>query len=1351
MPRSFSTARHVAGIVSLILLIASTHAASGQSTASFEDLAQTYQQQIHPLLQAHCVDCHSTADKQGELDLEQFASLKDIRRAPAQWQSVRQMIENGEMPPEDSRQLSPPQQKQLSQWLDRYLTAEAHAHAGDPGPVVLRRLNNAEYTYTIQDLTGVKLQPARQFPVDGAAGEGFTNTGNSQGMSPALMQKYLDAGKEIAEHAVLLPDGFRFSEGTTRRDWTDEILTDIRGIYFKHIRDVGNAHKLDRWNVSDPKQVMAQEGRVDLAPYFAALIKHRDALQADLTQANRIANESHLNAKYFTILAEMLCIGEPDSPLVDDLRRQWQAADTTQAQQLADGIRAWQDVLWKFNSVGHFGSIRPSQEAVTPLAAEKTFRIPIEGPEPFRCVLHAVPITGDAAAGVRWEQPRIERKGQPPILLSDLEPTVAAMQTTRRLLVEDTHRYLDAAWRIKEADGKLNPFAVAVKGNLNHSLLKQWLVLLGISWQSELPKIERLPQPLKNVDGHTMVTGWGSPGLAALMVVGNGSDQPALIPGTVKPHGIAAHPRPERWVAAAWQAPVDGTFDINAVVRDAHDACGNGATWWLEHHRPGSTIVLQSGEIDSGVSAQIEPITDFTLASGDRIAVKIGARDANHYCDLTEINLTLREHGEQPRTWDLAADCADDLSTANPHADQHGHNHAWVFYSGESSGQPPGSQLPPGSLLAQWQAADSKEAAQQLARQILGKIKKAAGTDPLDEDDYLYVDLIAYNGPLIAGAVQEHRTHEAAEPFTATEIEIPGELFEGAELILTAKPNSQEEVYQVAVTASAAKGLLPEGTFIGAAQNHDALRRVCDDFRHYFPAIVCYPQIVPVDEVVTLVLFHREDAHLARLMLDEEEQTRLDKLWRELRYVSRDALDITVSLEQLLEFATQDGDPTVFEPLRKPIRERAEAFRRQLKESEVAHLDDLLYFATKAYRGNVTQDQKKVILDLYDQLRGQGLSHDAAFRLSLARIFASPAFLYRTEMQGTGKEPIDLSIYEFPSRLSYFLWSSTPDADLMLTSAQCELLDDETLLQSTRRMLKDDRVRRMAIQFACQWLHIRNFDTFDEKSEQHYPQFAELRGDMYQESVLLLEDLLKNNGSILSILEADHTFLNERLAKHYGIPGVAGDHWRKVDGIRQYGRGGILGHATVLAKNSGASRTSPILRGNWISETLLGERLPRPPLNVPVLPEVAPEGLTERQLIEKHSSASECAKCHKRIDPYGFTLEQFDTIGALRTQDAHGLAIDTKSTLMDGTEVEGLDGIRDYLATDRRETFVRQFCRKLLGYALGRSVQLSDQPLLDDMYQELSENDFRVHTAIEKIVLSPQFRQIRGAKFDGLQ
>jgi hypothetical protein len=188
--------------------------------------------------------------------------------------------------------------------------------------------------------------------------------------------------------------------------------------------------------------------------------------------------------------------------------------------------------------------------------------------------------------------------------------------------------------------------------------------------------------------------------------------------------------------------------------------------------------------------------------------------------------------------------------------------------------------------------------------------------------------------------------------------------------------------------------------------------------------------------------------------------------------------------------------------------------------------------------------------------------------------------------------------------------------------------------------------------------------------------------------------------------------------------------------------------ASVQTKESGASRTSPVLRGNWVVETLLGEKLPRPPPNVPRLPEEeGSEGLTMRQLVQKHTRVAECAVCHQRIDPFGFALEKYDPIGRLREKDLGGLAIDCRAKLKDGTEFEGIDGLRDYLLTKKKDVIVRLFCRRLLGYALGRAVTLSDQPLVDEMVAELNKKDGRMSAAVLAIVRSPQFRMMRGRDF----
>jgi hypothetical protein len=213
--------------------------AAGAEPKTFAAVEKDFHQQIRPLLATYCLSCHSTEKMEGELDLQQFDSMVELRRQPRVWIKVIEMLENGEMPPEDSKQPTAEQRKELRDWAKWFLHEEALANAGDPGRVVLRRLSNVEYDLTVADLTGVPLRPAKQFPGDGAAGEGFTNAGEALVMSPALIQKYFDAAKGIADHAVLLGDGFRFSESTTRRDWTNSLLAQIRELYREHTDPAG--------------------------------------------------------------------------------------------------------------------------------------------------------------------------------------------------------------------------------------------------------------------------------------------------------------------------------------------------------------------------------------------------------------------------------------------------------------------------------------------------------------------------------------------------------------------------------------------------------------------------------------------------------------------------------------------------------------------------------------------------------------------------------------------------------------------------------------------------------------------------------------------------------------------------------------------------------------------------------------------------------------------------------------------------------------------------------------------------------------------------------------------------------
>jgi hypothetical protein len=429
-----------------------------------------------------------------------------------------------------------------------------------------------------------------------------------------------------------------------------------------------------------------------------------------------------------------------------------------------------------------------------------------------------------------------------------------------------------------------------------------------------------------------------------------------------------------------------------------------------------------------------------------------------------------------------------------------------------------------------------------------------------------------------------------------------------------------------------------------------------------------------------------------------------------------------------------------FLPMRGPLAARAEAFRRRKAAAEPAQLEAAIAVAGRAFRRPLTADESRELRSLHATLRSDGLRHEEALRLVLARVLVSPQFLYKVETP----EPRPVSDFELASRLSYFLWSSQPDAELLREAAANRLHEPDVLLAQTRRMVADPKIRRLATEFGTHWLHVENFDEHDEKSPEAFPDFAALRGAMHEEAVLLLTDLFRSDRPIRSLIDADHTFLNEPLAAFYGIPGVKGPEWRRVEGVKPHGRGGVLGLAATLAKQSGASRTSPILRGTWFTEVLLGQKVPKPPKGVPPLAEAPPAGLSERELTAMHSKDAACAGCHARFDPYGFALEEFDAIGRRRKLDVTGKPLDATATLPDGTAVAGHAELCDYLATVRGDEFVRQFCKKLLGYALGRETQLSDAPLLDAILAKLKAGEGRVSMAVEAIVTSPQFRDIRG-------
>lgn len=1398
-------------------------------TLNEQQFAQAYADRIKPLVKQYCADCHSPELAEADLDLTAFASVADARQHSQAFLKIAEMLDSQQMPPVDAKQPSDAERAELRAWVRRLLKEEARRYAGDPGPVVLRRLSNAEYTYLIRDLTGVaSLEPAKEFPVDGAAGEGFTNAAVGLVMSPALLAKYLDAGKDVAAHAMLLPDGIEFSPGATPRDWTEQMLQGIRALYNRYTVSQQESHVTLQGIALDTNG----GGRLPVERYFEATLAERDALTKGTKTTEAVARERSLSPKYLASLWKLMTAeppteGKPNDAalLLDPLRARWKTARPEDAVALAADVARWQQALWRFTSVGHIGKVggpKSWAEAVSPLTARQDFKFKIPPAADGKEVVFYL-AASDAGDGnehdyVVWERPRLVAPGRPDLPLRDLRGVIAELTKHRQEVFDTTAKCLAAAAEANLSKTPVEVPKLAEKHGVNAQALEAWLDFLGISASGPVKLGPALTQKAKTLSGYEFISAWV--GNDALSLVANSSDQHVRIPGNMAPHSVAVHPAPTQQIGAAWRSPIAGSLTIEGVAQHAHPECGNGVEWTVEVRRGSTRQRLAAGIAHGGAPVPFGPIKNVAVRPGDVVVMRVGPREANHSCDLTLIDLAL-DDGEHK--WRLSSDVSPNLLAGNPHADASGRPDIWTFFS-EPNGADAGPVLPANSLLARWQVTESAEEKAKLAGEIQSLLQNGPGERPKDSPDVaLYHQMSSLSGPLFSAALRaqaakavdpnekpaaaasnqpawgidpqlfgKHPSGAAVDPASlcvqapaVIEVRLPGELVQGADLVTTGylhPANGAEGSAQLRVATEKPEntgGLLPSvktETQVAGAWTSDnrrlshatpilvnegsAARRRFEaafaEHRHWFPAGMCYTKIVPVDEVVTLTLFYREDDALSRLMLDDAEAAQLNRLWDNLHYVSRDALTLVDAFEQLMQFATQDADPSVFAPMRGPINARADAFRKLLVDTEPRHVDAAIAWAAKAYRHPLSPAEEKNLRDLYRALRDEEIPHDEAIRLLLARVMVSPAFLYRSEKTGPFVASAEsalaagslarankISDAELATRLSFFLWSTAPDKELLDVAASGKLSDPQVLIAQTRRMLKDERVRRMAIEFGCQWIHIYEFADHDEKSEATFPTFNVLRGAMYEESIRFLTDLFQRDGSILEVLDADHTFLNASLAEHYGIPGVDGKDWRRVDGMKAHGRGGILGMATTLSKQSGASRTSPILRGNWVCEVLLGEKLPKPPKNVPVLPETVPQGLTERQLIEQHSSVAACAKCHVRMDPFGFALEGFDAIGRTRPRGEGHPPVNTLAKLVGGREIDGLAGLRDYLLNTRRDDFVRQFCKKLLGYSLGRGLQLSDEPLVEEMQANLKANGYRFNVAVETIVQSPQFRMIR--------
>jgi hypothetical protein len=1003
-------------------------------------LEREFSQIVRPFVNEYCADCHSGPRPEAQLDLTSFAKLSSVLEDLPHWTLLMERLNHQEMPPSSDPQPPADLRRKVIDWVKAVRANELRKHAGDPGPVLARRLSNSEFNYTIRDLTGVDLKPTREFPVDPANQSGFDNTGESLTMSPALFNKYLLATREVADHMALTPDGFIFAPGPVLAE-TD--------------RDQFAIRRIVDFYQSQP---------TDYADYFEAAwrYKHRVALGNAGATLTSVARAQKVSPKYLPL-------------------------------------------IWR--------------------------------------------ILGESAP-----------PSQPPT--AEVGP-IATLQAMWKALPAPTSRQLNAreAETLRARCVDMRDFVVRLRKNT--------------SIQFSAPEVSGPPAPPRDPAVTGRGAGGGGRGRGGLPA----ASQPLL---TWKYNQFNTHRR---------------TFDPGALRNDT----------------------------DAPEEPPMIP----------------------KYAGL---------HAEASVRW----------------------------------------------------AAVMKTA--QLA-------------DP----------------DLVVPAGQRARYEESFARFA--------------------------NVFPDAFYVQERGKFFPDNSA-------DAGRLLSAGYH-------------------SVMGYWRDDNPLVELILDDDGKKELDRLWTEFdfyadhtartfiqfyfnqsgevqgggpeagrpRPVGREVTDSSVIAEirdQYIALAGASGNaiaaawmPRHFNGIDSTLR----SLERMRAAAQPVQLEALVRFAARAYRRPLTQSERDGLIAYYQKIRKQGaLSHEDAMRDSVASILVSPDFLYRVDLQDTAmggpalvpsSAGIPLSGYDLASRLSYFLWSSMPDQELLNHAAAGDLARRDVLMAQTRRMLKDPRSRGLATEFAASWLDSRHFETFNSVDRERFPSFTnDLREAMFEEPVRFFDDVIRNNSSVLDLLYGNYTFVNPVLARHYGIPGVTGkkDGWVRVDDAGQYERGGLLPMAVFLTQSSPGLRTSPVKRGFWVVRRLLGEVIPPPPPKVPELPpDEAKTDAPLRDVLAQHRSNPACAGCHARFDVFGLAMEGYGPVGEARTKDLAGRAIDASATFPGAVQGAGFRGVQAYIKARRQQDFLDNISRKLLSYALSRTLQLSDDPVIEQMTTRMNATGYRFGSLVETIVSSRQF------------
>ena len=450
-----------------------------------------------------------------------------------------------------------------------------------------------------------------------------------------------------------------------------------------------------------------------------------------------------------------------------------------------------------------------------------------------------------------------------------------------------------------------------------------------------------------------------------------------------------------------------------------------------------------------------------------------------------------------------------------------------------------------------------------------------------------------------------------------------------------------------------------------------------------------------------------------------------------------------------IAMATIRGPFAATGPGDTPSRQRIFVCRPSSVEEELPCAREILRtLARRAYRRPATETDIENLLPFYEEGRAES-NFDTGIQFALERVLVSPQFLYRIEREAADASlgaAYAVSDVELASRLSFFLWSSIPDDELLQAAIDGTIREPHALRAQVQRMLADPRSESMVTNFAAQWLFLRDVEAKEPDIFLFPDHDVTLMSALERETELFVDSVLRGGGSVVDLLTATHTFVNERLAKHYGIPNVQGSHFRRVELGADGRRSGLLGQGSILTVTSYSTRTSPVLRGKYVLDNLLAAPPPPPPPDVPALATEDEERgapLTMRDAMVKHRANPACASCHTKMDPIGFALEHFDAVGRWRDDDA-GKPIDTASELPDGSVVDGLEGVNALLLA-KPELFVSAVTEKLMMYALGRNVQYYDAPAIRAVVRAAAANDYEFSGLVEGIVASVPF-QMRTAR-----